>query len=121
MEQRITAVEVRLKEFEYEFKAINRTLDEISKTLTEIKVLNSNVVEVRQDMVLMKRNLELLDAQTKKLFEYNDNVQVDISRMKLENSSNVAKNDVKIGYGERIIWAAITAIIAAWGLVSGDK
>jgi len=121
VEQRIAAVESRLKEFEYEFKAINRTLDEISKTLTEIKVLNSNVNETKQEIVLIKRNMELLEGQTRRLFEYQDSIRTDMSKMRLDHSSSTAKNDVKIGYGERIVWAVVAAAIAGWGLLNGGK
>jgi len=119
MEQRVGAVELRLKEFEYEFKAINKTLAEISSTLTEIKVLNSNVVEVRNEVILSRRNYELLDGQVKKLFEYYDALRMDVSKLYITQSNDTTRNNVKIGYAERIIWGAVAAALAGWGVLSG--
>lgn len=119
MEQRVGAVELRLKEFEYEFKAINKTLAEISSTLTEIKVLNSNVVEVRNEVMLSRRNYELLDGQVKKLFEYYDALRTDVGKLYITQSNDTARNNVKIGYAERIIWGVMAAALASWGVLSG--
>lgn len=120
VEDRVAVLENKTREFEYEIRSINKTLLEISQTLTEIKILNSNVLDVKQEIALLKRNLELLDAQTKKLFDYHDSITVDMSKMKLENKAHETKSELKIGFGERFFWLMISAAVAGWSIF-GDK
>ena len=121
MEDRLKQIENRLKDNELEFKMMNKTMSDISLTLIEMKDTHKSVIEIKQDIALMRRNMELLDSQVRKLFQYHDESALEIRQMQKAHTETMAKNDVKIGYGERLVWAVISAGIAAWSIFGGGK